>query len=321
MKRLLDPADLPSTLWDPESGILYISPTLATAYTSLITRHGLENLAQSRSGKSGPTGGQSADKADEHFAQQFDGSSARVQLALLDPKRKMTPLTNGILKMLAGDKLAVMDAPCGAGAATLAVLGAVVELRAKGVLPREPLDVQLIGRELSYQARNYASELLTELQPHFEQQAVFVEADFDSWDATCEVSTAEFVKCINITSQTYTRMLLLVANFSDFLTSTHNWKQAKPQLGQLFLHASGESNFAAWIEPKMNKVTNESGGLFANLRKLITEPWKKFASESSESGLPKPVATSSAKFALPLNPEGTARVHLAVMPINLVRHS
>lgn len=318
MKRLLSPGAIPNTLWDASSKVLRISPALASAYIKLVEQHKLEDVAKSRAANGGPIGGTSKDETDKHFAQQFDGSCARVQLALIDPNEKMTALSNGIVKTLSGEKLVVLDAPCGAGAAAFGVLGAIVELRAKGVLPREPLDVCLIGRELSDFAREYARELLMELQPKFEEQAVFVDGDFDTWDATCEISTADFVRRINITSTTHSRILLLVANFSGFLKSEHNWKKAKPQLGQLFLHASGENNFAAWIEPNLNKVTNESGGLFSNIRKALSR-WRRYASESGLTGLPSPTATDTAKFELPLNNSKTAEVRLAVMPIDLIR--
>jgi hypothetical protein len=227
-------------------------------------------------------------------------------------------MSNGIVKTLSGNRVTLTDAPCGAGAAAFALLSAVAELRASNVLPREPLDVVLLGAELSEHARAYAEEMLSELLPTFEGQGIFVEASFGEWDATCPVSTAKLVKKMNIASTTHPKILLVIANFSGFLATSNKWKQAKTQLGDLFLHGSEGENFAAWIEPLLNKVTVD-GGLFARIRKALQDSWRQFARERVESEEPQPVATSSAKFRLPLSPTEKVWVRLAVMPIDLVR--
>ena len=271
-----------------------------------------------RSSKDSPIGGESKERSDQHFAQQFDGSVARVQLALMNPEDVATPVSNGIVKTLSGNRVTLTDAPCGAGAASFALLCAIAELRASNVLPREPLDVLLLGAELSEHARAYAEEFLAELCPSFEGQGIFVEANFYEWDATCPVSTANLIKHMNIASTSHPTILLVVANFSGFLTTSNKWKEAKNQVRDLFLHGSGGANFAAWIEPLLNKVTSDSG-LFSWIRKALNGPWRPFARERVESDEPQPVATCSAKFRPPLSPTATARVRVAVMPIDLVR--
>ncbi len=318
IKRLIEPKHLPSSLWDAENEILHISPSLALAYETIIDRHGLRELGKTRDSKDAPIGGKSRERSDQHFAQQFDGSAARVQLALTDPKNDMPAMSDGIVKTLSGNRVTLTDAPCGAGAAAFSLLSTIAELRASNVLPREPLDVVLLGAELSEYARAYAEEVLSELLPIFEGQGIFVDANFGEWDATCPVSTANLVKRMNIASTTHPTILLVVANFSGFLTTSSKWKQASPQLRDIFLHGSGGANFAAWIEPLLNKVTGNSG-LFGWIRKVLDGPWRRFARERGESDEPQPVATSSARFCLPLSPTETARVGLAVMPIDLVR--
>ncbi len=316
--RLIEPKQLPSSLWDTDDETIHISPSLALAYETVIDRYGLRELGTIRDLNDAPVGGESRERSDQHFAQQFDGSVARIQLALTDPKNAVPPMSNGIAKTLAGNRVTLTDAPCGAGAAAFALLCAIAELRASKVLPREPLDVLLLGAELSEHARAYARELFAELLPVFEGQGIFVEATFDEWDATCPISTAKLVKRINIASTTHPKILLVIANFSGFLTTSNKWRKSENQVRDLFLHGSGSANFAAWIEPLLKKVTGDSG-LFTWIRKAINGPWQRFARESVESEVPQPVATSFAKFRLPLDPTKTARVTLAVMPINLIR--
>jgi hypothetical protein len=313
--RLLDPKLIPDSLWDSENSILLLPPALVKAYVSLINRHDLQELADSRDSKNPPTGGLTQEKTDEHFAQAFDGSVARAQLALLDPKCDAVLSSNAYVRSLAGNKLSLTDAPCGAGAAAFSFLANIAELRTKGILPRQPLDVCLIGAELSDPARVYAQSLLDELSIELEKQAIFVEAEFISWDVTKSLSNTDLIKKMTLASVTHTRRLLIVANFNGFLEIKGKRKEAEPQLNELFRHASGENSVALWIEPYMNRAIS-SGGLFPWLRDMITKCGK-FIQELSDSK--EPVPTSFAKFRLPLTSGKTANVRLAVMPLSLER--
>jgi hypothetical protein len=93
------------------------------------------------------------------------GSVARAQLALLDPKGDAPEASNTYIRSLAGDRLSLTDAPCGAGAAAFAFLANIAELRTHDVLPRQPLDIFVIGAEPSSWARAYAEEVLAEIRP------------------------------------------------------------------------------------------------------------------------------------------------------------
>lgn len=314
--RLLDPEELPLSLWDTVDAILVISPSIAVSYNNLINRHGLLELRRCRDNSDSPIGGQSKECTDQHFAQRFDGSVARAQLALTDPKNEVPMMSDGIVKTLSCNRVIVTDAPCGAGAASFSILSTIAELRAKKVLPREPLDISLLGAEISEFARSYAEEMLEELRPFFEEQGIFVNASFDKWDATCPNSTVDLVRKMDNASNTHSVILLLVANFSGFLTSS-KWKKVKPQLRHLFLHGSGEANFVAWIEPKNNRVLPKSG-LFEWILKALPS-WAPFARERSMTDKQQPIATTYANFRFPSDTLSTSRVSLAVMPIDLVR--
>lgn len=314
--RLLDPKLIPDSLWNAENSILLLPPALVKAYVSLINRHDLQELANSRDSKKPPTGGSTQEETDEHFAQAFDGSVARAQLALLDPNCDTVLSSNVYIQSLAGNKLSLTDAPCGAGAAAFSFLANIAELRAQGVLPRQPLDVYLIGAEFSDQARVYAQSLLDELCAELEKQAIFVEAEFISWDVTEPLSNTDLIKKMTLASVTHTRRLLIVANFNDFLVREKKMKVAEAQLNELFRHASGKNSVALWIEPNMNRATSD-WGLFKVLRDKLANVWRKFIQELSDNN--EPVLTSSAKFQLPLKPDETATVRLAVMPLSLER--
>lgn len=222
----------------------------------------------------------------------------------------------GYIQCLAGNKLSLTDAPCGAGATAFSFLANIAELRKQGVLPRHPLDVYLIGAELSEPARVYAQSILNELRDDLEKQAIFIDVDFISWDVTDPLNNTDLIKKMTLVSESHPRRMLIVANFNGFLEKEKKRKQAEPQFNELFRHASGKNSVALWIEPDMNRATG-NGGLFDWLRTKFKIAWSKFVQEISDSS--QPVLTSSAIFQLPLSPEKTANVRLAVMPLKLER--
>lgn len=215
LKRLLDPELIPNTLWDATSKTLLLPSALSRVYRILIDRHGLQKLAESRDLKNPPVGGLTQEETDKHFAQAFDGSVARTELALLDPNQDIPHASNAFINCLAGNKVCLTDAPCGAGAAALSFISGISELRAQSVLPRQPLDIILVGAELSGPARAYAEEFFVELRPALESQAIFVKAKFQPWDATNKLSNTDFIRQMILASEgENTKRLLIISNFN-----------------------------------------------------------------------------------------------------------
>lgn len=316
--RLLQESMLPATLWERATGTLRLSPALAGVYCTLIDKLGLRTLAASRNSKNPPVGGLTRDKAHEHFAQQFDGSVARAQLALLDPKDELGGAADAYLISLAGNTLGFTDAPCGACAASLAFLVTVAELRAANVLPRHPLDVMLVAAEPSAHARTLGKDMLREVVAFLEPQGIFVTARFLDWDVTDSMSNTDLINKIRPPDGTDYARLLVVANFSAFLERSGKRKAAEPQLEELFRHASGRHCSVIWLEPPTNEVTND-GGLFPWLRKLVKGGWRRFSRERADES--SPVATTAAHFHRALSPTERVAVRVAVLPIDLVRSS
>jgi len=317
-KPLLDSKLLPSSLWDSETRIIHLPPILADAYQLLIDRYGLRLLAESRDSKNPPRGGLTKEKTDEHFAQAFDGSVARAQLAVIDPKEELSRASNAFIQALSGNDVCITDAPCGAGAAVFAFLTTVAELRTQNVLPRHPLNVQLIGAEISDHARTYATEILKEIRPALEQQAIYVEEEFLSWNVTDQMSNTDLIRKLTITTADIPKHLLIVANFNGFLEKEGKRKEAEPQLAELFRHASGKNSVAIWIEPQMNTAIAD-GGLFARIVKMASGIWQRFASVNTGGKSEDPILTSECKFQSPINTAKIHSVRLAVMRLDLDR--
>lgn len=311
--RLLDPRDLPESLWDLENGVLRLPPILVAEYASMIQSSGLEHLIDSRDPDQGPVGGISQEESDTHFAQSFAGSVARAQLAFLDPHGMAPHSSDSYIVSFGGEHLALTDAPCGAGAASCAFLCCLAELRSSGVLPRLPLDVALICADLSEPSRKYAHELLQRLLPSLRAQAIFPTLELLPWDVTDKLSNTDLISSMTRAVRPEGSRLLVVANFSAFLSRAGKQKDACPQLEELFRHASGARSVVLWIEPR----TNVAAGTFAWLTKLLGTAWRLFSRNGGDAN-GRPVETE-ARFERPLHPGQTATVRLAVLPIELVR--
>lgn len=317
-ERLLNPESLPATLWDKEGKFLRLPEEFSASYERLIDRYELRSLATSRTEKDSPTGGVSKAETDQHFAQQFDNSAARAQLALTNVSGDVISVSNALIRALSGNTISITDAPCGAGAATYAFLCAIAELRAQSVLPRMRLDVILIGGEISQYARTIAAEMLDELRPYLVSQAIFVEADFQPWDVTSDLSTTDLITVNVRASPALSKRLLVVANFSGFLSIPGKMNASKAQLEELFRYLSGPENVAVWLEPQMNFATAD-GGVLQSIGRLAKDSWHRFAKVVGIDGLKTPFVTSQVKFQSTLTPERLRPIRLAVMRLNLER--
>ncbi len=317
-ERLLDTELLPSTLWDREGQYLRLPNEFAAAYERLVDRYALRTLATSRTPEDSPTGGIGKVETEQHFAQQFDNSAARAQFALSNVTGDVISVSNALIRALSGNTICITDAPCGAGAATYAFLCAIAELRAHSVFPRMRLDVFMIGGEISDYARTIAKEMLSELRPYLESQAIFVEAEFHPWDVTIDLSTTDLMNAAARASKAGCKRLVVVANFSGFLSLPGKLKASKPQLAELFRYSSGADHVAVWLEPQMNFATSE-GGLFPSIAQWAKDSWHRFARVIGVDGHGASFVKSEANFQSTLTPGRLRPIRLAVMPLDLGR--
>lgn len=260
MARLIKPEDIPETLWHPGLKCLRLAPSLLTAWGHLLRHAGLEEKALQPVPK-GEIGGLSQEETDDHLAWRFSGSSARVQLSLLDPRDELAGVSDAFAKVFSGGTVLLADLPCGSGAAVLTMLASISELRRQGRVPRHPLHVKVVGGELSEFARDYASRAMDHIKDALAEQAIWVSAEFLRWDALGKFSTADLTNRLTVLGQDCSARLIVLANFSGFLQGEGKWKEAIPQFESLFVHGRALNSFVLWIEPQTNKVLG-SGGFF-----------------------------------------------------------
>lgn len=316
--RFLNPERLPKTLWDSDKKILRLPNVLARAYEKLIDQHGLRELALSRTCKDSPVGGLDRHATKQHFAQQFDNSAARVQLAIINATTDVARVSNALVQTLSGNMVCITDAPCGAGAATFSLLATIAELRARDVLPRLPLHIRFIGAEISELARQYAQEMLAELTPFLESQAIFVQAELLQWDVMDSLSNTDLIKNMLRAKASVSKNLLVVANFSSFLTNSGKGKDAQPQLAELFRYASGDESVAIWIEPQIKQAVSDDG-LLRKVSCWVKDKWHRFVRVNTDGAVDDSFLTSEVEFQSTLTPGQLRPVRLAIMRLDLVR--
>lgn len=273
MSRLIPKDLIPHTLWDNESSVMHLPPQLVSSWKILLEKYGLLDKAKTRAPE-GFEGGRNKVDTDNHFAWRFSGSSARVMLSMLDPKQDLYEISDVFTRLFSGNRIFLADLPCGSGAASISILSVYCELRKQKLVPREPLEVIIIGGEISPFARNYASEGLECLRKDLEEQAITIEYEITDWDVCDPFSNTHLIKQLTLRSQSCAAKVLVLANFSGYLQRNNKWDDAKKQIDELFRHNLGESSVALWIEPNINEVTN-SGGFIFRLIKWFKE---KFAS-------------------------------------------
>ena len=258
MKRLIPKEYLPPSLWNDEDSILFLPPQLVASWEMLLDKNNLRERATKRAPR-GFTGGRNKNDTDDHLAWRFTGPAARVMLPILDPKEDLKEISNTFARIFSGNKVFIADLPCGSGATSMSILSVLCELRKQSLLPRMPLDVVIVGGDISEYALHYAKEALESLRKELAIQAITVEFDAVEWDVLDQFSNSKLVKHLTLASQHCSTKLLVLANFSDFLQGDSKWKEARTQFEELFRHSRGENSVAIWIEPQKNNVIGESG--------------------------------------------------------------
>lgn len=315
MARLIQPADIPATLWSPKTERLYLAPDLLTAWKHLLQHAGLEEQAMQPVPK-GEIGGLSQKETNDHLAWRFSGSSARVQLGFLDPRNELGGVADAFAKVFSGGKVLIADLPCGSGAAVLTLISCIAELRRQGKIPRHPLHVTVVGGELSEFARGYASRAMDHIKDALVEQAIWVSAEFLSWDALDVFSTADLTKKLIVHGQDCSARLMVLANFSGFLQKEGNWDNALPQFQSLFVHGRDSNSYAIWIEPQTKQV-HGSSGFFSGALEWFKKLFSVFHTEADQDALQvKNLGKSSSKAQHPLR-EHQFNVHLEIQRFDL----
>ncbi|MBI3188140.1 MAG: hypothetical protein HYZ31_09805 [Gammaproteobacteria bacterium] len=260
-------------------------------------------------------GGFTKAATDQHLAWRFTGSAARVELAVLSPNHLQSDISDSFAKIFSGGKVLLADVPCGSGAASLSVLATISELRAQSVLPRIPLEVVLVGGEISEYARNNFIAGINEIRNALSEQAITIIESVKDWDVCNSLSNTDLIRELTIRGNPCSARMLLLANFSDFLQKNKKWDKAQPQFDELFRHFRSNKSSAIWIEPQVNEALPEHGGLLARVISWLNP--LRFARLFSQDEVNGPVLRDNSKVFNALDESRHFSVRLAVMRVDL----
>jgi hypothetical protein len=324
--RLLPLARAPQALlWNPSTETLRLPSRLTDAYDKVLKQKGLVAMAQSRTARDSPAGGVTEVQTAEYFAKAFESSAARAQLAFLGKTPALNPVSNAITLSTSGRTLTLLDAPCGTCASALSILSCVASLREENILPRIPLDVCLIGADISTRAQEYSALMLSLLNDWYASQGLFITPQWVIWDATNRSSNIKLLEALHA-SPAPRNTLILTANFSRVLKDAGKYESAMPQFKDLWESAATartRQGVVVWIEPQMNDVTAK-GGVFTRLyntaKKLpIIEQLLSPAQEQLDQPLgADPYATDFAQMTF-LHGSASGTTRLAVMKFDIKR--
>jgi hypothetical protein len=152
---------LPSSIWD--SGILHLPEPLATVHMDFLVKNGW--FAEYKPGERGGTGGQLTEEAREHVINRFLNSAARMQFVCADPGDDQPEVREMVFGQLGDGRIFLLDLAAGNGAGTLAMLSLLCELRLNKLIPKLPINVNILGVDFSADALGYYAELLDDLKP------------------------------------------------------------------------------------------------------------------------------------------------------------
>ena len=309
-ERLLKPSDIPVTLYQ-NADSLRLATHLEESYYNVLEVAGLLDEALTASVQ-GDIGGASDEETAAHFAKNFSGSCARVQLAVLDPKGHLEDASDLFIRAFSGGRVAMLDIPCGCGAGAATLLTVISELRRASILPREPLDVMLVAGDKSDSAIQHANNIFTNLLPSLHDQAIFLTTRFVSWDMLDADSTTNLLNTWLTHGTECREHFVLIPNCSGFLAN--NLRRAEERLGEIFRWAGVRRSTIVWVEPQTKKALNT---MWPSISSWISKKWSKYFRPSSNGQSPTPLISNS-NVIHPLRSDSQHVVNLSL--VRLVRN-
>jgi hypothetical protein len=310
MNRLIEQKDIPESLWNGKEEMLYLPKDLISNWRNILEQRGLLQQAIEET-REGDIGGISEVDTHNHFSFRYNGSCARFQLTFLDPKDNLREVSNAFVKSLAGYDVFIADIPSGTGAASLTLLSNIAQLRKEKVLPTLPLRVKILAGEISPTAIDIFQQSFSEIEPILKENEIMVEFKIQEWNIYDQDSTSQLIREITLFSNDSSDKVMLLANFTGFLEKENNWKEVRTQFEEIFRHFSGSSTVAIWLEPKMNRVTQN---FWPRTRDWFIKTFKKLIGSKEDL----PIETSEAKYDHGLR-NSAERTGVAVVKFNTER--
>lgn len=237
------------------NGILTLPDTLSSLYISKLESIGYLEFAKEyhrNANTEGPIGGSEQADTYEHFAARFSNSCARLQYVVINPNEEFGTVPDNFISSFSSGKLCLLDAPCGTGAASMSLLHLLCTARKEGQLPKLPLSVHIIAADYSEHALKIFTDLLSQSQDEFANNAIEIITEEYLWDAKDVASTAQLMD--DFRSHDCDEFFVMVSAFSGL--GPDGLEVIKPSLQYIQSSLSNKKFTLVHIEPKTKKATN-----------------------------------------------------------------
>ncbi|HLP18609.1 MAG TPA: hypothetical protein VK470_20290 [Bacteroidota bacterium] len=245
---LLPSDSIPTELW--ENNILSLPSDLIQAYQSNLTRLGLLTSAQNGPEEGKIYGGGSVDETHNHFAHRFGVSAGRPEFLILDPKYEFENVSEEIQLSFLDGKIALLDIPCGCGAATCSLLSTIAKLRENNVVAKLPLEIIVTGGDYSKEALDIFDKLMGEIQPSLNNVGITLKWNCCIWDVRQTVETTRMIDSWFMNSSGADEYFVVICNFSGDGSKAGLIQSVSVAVENILARLHDRKSTLVWIEPK-----------------------------------------------------------------------
>ncbi len=239
------PDVLPASLW--RNARYHVSQHLQAVYENELKARNLFDIASTKSGKNHVYGGATAEQTNDHFAHRFSASVVRVQHVLLDAQDKFGDIPKDVIQTFTSHRVSMLDIPCGTGAAGLALISVVHELRLAGIVPMLPLQIDILAGDISTHALAVYENQLRALKSVVESTGISLNLTTCVWNATDLMSTNGLCYAWEQSAGRASERFVLVTNFSG------DGEKILAKIKESIRHISARASFnkatLLWVEP------------------------------------------------------------------------
>lgn len=264
---ILNKDKIPKELWSKR--IIHMPSHLVEAYRYFLSLYKILDLAESMEDRPGPVGGFSEKDTLEHFALRYGVSACRLESIVIDPENAFTSISNDLLVTFSGERVAILDAPCGTGAAGASIISTIAVLRKTHILPTLPLNIFITAGDFSQKALDIYAQIIVMLEPYLRSVGININFSNMIWDGTKPDKTAALIDRWFSNSVDCEEYLSVIANFSSAASTSFTDFQRSFEHIHERLHDKTAS--VIWVEPKM-KGAEKYLKKISNLMKLSL-PW------------------------------------------------
>ena len=243
----------PESLWHDSQ--IVMAPPLADSYRDELTFRGLyEDACRYDPKDRGNIGGEGSQETLKHFARLFKASSARVQYLVLNPGGQFKGVSDEILSFMMDGKVSILDIPCGTGGGLLGYLSTIAELRRSGLMQKTPVELTVVGGDISNDARTIYESMLGRLKEGFSSVGLRVSCHHSTWDVTDVFSTGQLVDRWLERCPKDEHYMIFVSAFSGFARS--NKETVLMAFHSVVGRFHNKPCLLVWVEPKIKKSTS-----------------------------------------------------------------